>query len=43
VADGVVTQAGDEFEVDLPALGAPLTNKLLIEPGGLSLHDTAAL
>jgi hypothetical protein len=43
VADGIVTQAGDEFEVDLPALGAPLVNKLLIEPGGLALHDTAAL
>jgi len=43
VADGIVTQAGDEFEIDLPALGAPLINKLLIEPGGLSLHDTAAL
>ena len=36
-------QAGDEFEVDLPALGPPLVNKLLIEPGGLALHDTAAL
>jgi hypothetical protein len=43
VADGIVTQAGDEFEIDLPALGAPLINKLLIEPGGLALHDTAAL
>ncbi|HEU5134750.1 MAG TPA: AraD1 family protein [Steroidobacteraceae bacterium] len=42
-ADGIVVQAGDEFEIDLPALGAPLTNKLLIEPGGLALHDTAAL
>jgi len=43
VADGIVTQAGDEFEIDLPALGAPLINKLLIEPGGLALHDTAVL
>jgi hypothetical protein len=43
VADGIVTQAGDEFEIDLPALGAPLINKLLIEPGGLALHDSAAL
>ena len=41
--DNITVQAGDEFEVDLPALGAPLINKLLIEPGGLSLHDTAAL
>jgi hypothetical protein len=36
-------QAGDEFEVDLPALGPPLVNKLLIEPGGLALHETAIL
>ena len=42
-ADGIVAQANDEFEIDLPALGAPLTNKLLIEPGGLALHETAAL
>jgi hypothetical protein len=41
--DHIRTQAGDEFEIDLPALGAPLINKLLIEPGGLSLHETAAL
>jgi hypothetical protein len=41
--DNIVVQAGDEFEVDLPALGAPLINKLLVEPGGLHLHDTAAL
>src|SRR6186713_3162633 len=43
VADGIVTQAGDEFEIDLPALGAPLVNKLLIEPGGLALHGTSTL
>lgn len=41
--DGIQVQAGDEFEVDLPALGAPLVNRLLIEPGGLALHDTRAL
>jgi hypothetical protein len=41
--DNIRVQAGDEFEVDLPALGQPLVNKLLIEPGGLALHDTAAL
>jgi hypothetical protein len=43
VADGIVTQAGDEFEIELPALGAPLINKLLIEPGGIALHETATL
>jgi hypothetical protein len=43
VADNIVTQAGDVFEIELPALGAPLINKLLIEPGGLALHETASL
>lgn len=41
--DNIKAQAGDEFEIDLPALGAPLTNTLLIEPGGLAMHETAAL
>ncbi len=41
--DDVKVQAGDEFEVDLPAFGAPLVNKLLVEPGGLNLHDTRIL
>ena len=41
--DNIQVQAGDEFEVDLPALGAPLVNRLLIEPGGLALHETRAL
>jgi len=41
--DNIRVQAGDEFEVALPALGPPLFNKLLIEPGGLALHETAIL
>jgi hypothetical protein len=41
--DNVQLQAGDEFEIDLPALGAPLINRLIIEPGGLALHETRAL
>jgi hypothetical protein len=41
--DGIKLQSGDEFEVDLPMLGAPLINRLLIEPGGLALHDTRVL
>jgi hypothetical protein len=41
--DNIKAQAGDEFEIDLPALGLPLVNKLAIEPGGLSLHETTAL
>jgi hypothetical protein len=41
--DGIKVQAGDEFEVDLPALGAPLVNPLLVVPGGHKLHETAVL
>jgi hypothetical protein len=41
--DNIKVQAGDEFEIDLPALGAPLTNKLAIEPGGLALNETGIL
>jgi hypothetical protein len=41
--DGIKVQAGDVFEIDLPALGAALVNPLAIEPGGLSLHETGAL
>jgi hypothetical protein len=41
--DGIKVQAGDHFEIDLPALGATLVNPVAIEPGGLALHDTAAL
>jgi hypothetical protein len=41
--DGIKVQPGDEFEIDLPALGAPLVNPLAIEPGGHSLGGTATL
>jgi hypothetical protein len=41
--DGIKAQAGDTFEVDLPALGAPLVNPLLVVPGGHALHDTGTL
>jgi hypothetical protein len=41
--DNVKVQPGDEFEIDLPALGAPLINKLELEPGGLALHGVATL
>jgi hypothetical protein len=41
--DGIKVQPGDEFEIDLPALGAPLTNQLEVEPGGLALNGVAAL
>jgi hypothetical protein len=41
--DNIKVQAGDRFEIDLPALGAPLFNKLELEPGGLELNGVAAL
>ncbi len=42
-ADGIKTRAGDVFEIDLPALGAPLINELAIEPGGLGPNSTGLL
>ena len=41
--DNVKAQAGDEFEIDLPALGAPLVNPLAIDPGGLRLAEVVEL
>jgi len=41
--DGIRVEPGDEFEIELPALGAPLVNRLAIEPGGHSLDGTVAL
>lgn len=32
--DNIKVRPGDEFEIDLPALGAPLRNELAVEPGG---------
>ena len=43
LVDGIKAQAGDVFEIDLPALGAPLINPLAIEPGGLALNATGVL
>jgi len=41
--DNVKVEPGDEFEIDLPALGAPLVNKLAVEPGSHALGGTFAL
>ena len=41
--DNVKVEPGDEFEIDLPALGAPLINKLAVEPGSHALGGTIAL
>jgi hypothetical protein len=42
-ADGIRAQAGDVFEVDLPALGAPLRNPLALASDGFALHGVRAL
>jgi len=41
--DNIKVQPGDEFEVDLPALGAPLRNRLAVEPAGYAFDATIAL
>jgi hypothetical protein len=42
-ADGIRVEPGDRFEVDLPALGAPLVNPLAVVAGGLGLHGVRSL
>ena len=42
-ADGIRVEPGERFEVDLPALGAPLVNPLAVAPGGLELHAIRTL
>lgn len=42
-ADNIQVQPGDEFEIDLPALGAPLRNRLEVEPAGYSFGAMGAL
>jgi hypothetical protein len=42
-ADDFKVQAGDSFEIALPALGAPLVNPIAVESGGLALHDIKSL
>jgi hypothetical protein len=41
--DNIRVQPGDEFEIDLPALGAPLRNGLAVEPGGHRPGGTGVL
>jgi hypothetical protein len=41
--DNIRVRPGDEFEIDLPALGAPLVNRLAIEPGGHTFGGTHTL
>jgi len=42
-ADGIRVEPGDRFEVDLPALGAPLVNPLAVVAGGFGLRGVRAL
>jgi hypothetical protein len=42
-ADGIRVEAGDIFEIDLPALGAPLVNPLAVTPGGFAPYGVQAL
>jgi hypothetical protein len=42
-ADGIRVEPGDVFEVDLPALGAPLVNRLAREKSGFALHGVRSL
>jgi hypothetical protein len=41
--DNIRVQAGDEFEIELPALGAPLINQVVVEPGGHDFDGTLPL
>lgn len=41
--DGVKTRPGDRFEIDLPALGAPLVNPLALVERGFAYGDVKAL
>jgi hypothetical protein len=42
-ADGIRAEPGDVFEVELPALGAPLRNPLAQQPNGFELHGVRML
>jgi len=42
-ADGIRAEAGDVFEVELPALGATLRNPLAIASDGFAMHGVRAL
>ena len=42
-ADGIRVEAGDSFEIDLPALGAPLINPLNITPDPFQIGGVRAL
>ena len=43
IADGIVTEDGDEFEISAPAFGAPLRNRLKAVRGGYKPNSVKAL
>jgi hypothetical protein len=43
VADGIKTQAGDVFEIEAPAFGAPLRNELQFAPATAGATKVKAL
>jgi hypothetical protein len=42
-ADGIRVEQGETFEVDLPALGAPLSNPLAVAPPDFAMNGVVAL
>jgi hypothetical protein len=42
-ADGIRVEPGEQFEIDLPAMGAPLVNPLVVEAGGFGLGGVREL
>jgi hypothetical protein len=42
-ADGIRVEPGEQFEIDLPAMGAPLVNPLAVVAGGFQLGGVRAL
>lgn len=42
-ADGIRVESGEQYEIDLPALGAPLVNPLAIAPNDFALGDVQFL
>jgi hypothetical protein len=42
-ADGIRVEPGETFEIDLPALGAPLVNPLVVAPRDFALNGVVAM
>ncbi len=42
-ADGIHVEPGDRFEIELPALGAPLVNPLAVAPAGFAPGEVGVL